>query len=183
MGGECSHTNEAANKEDKVSINWVISLSKDKGTRGTESTATFKGFANGTATIELNGDKLGEVTIADNLGTYELDTSSAKFVKGTDNAITARDADGNWQTDPDGATFEITPTVTVDPEETPVSKSVTVSLSDWPDGRITSVALGGEPYFLYNADDEVQPFPMIDDKGAGKFSLLVAGDANAEPRL
>ena len=42
-------------------------------------TATFKGFANGSATVNLNGAKLAEVTIADNSGTHEIDTTSSKF--------------------------------------------------------------------------------------------------------
>ncbi len=169
---------DGAKKEAEVTINRVITLSKKDGTRGTASTATFKGFANGTATINLNGEKLGEVTIADNLGTYEIDTTSAKFLKGDNNAITARDADGNWQTDPDGAAFEITPKVEVDPTETSVSKSVTVKLSDWPEGQITEVELGGESYVFRDADGEPQPYPTIDDTGKREFSLRVDSNAN-----
>ena len=94
-------------KEATVMINRVITLSKKDGTRGTATTATFKGFANGTATIYLNGKKLGEVTIADNLGTYELDTTSAKFLANEDNVITAQDAGGTSQNV--SATFTIKP--------------------------------------------------------------------------
>ena len=57
----------------------MIKLSATAGTRGTMTTATFKGFANGSATVNLNGEKLDEVTITDNTGTLEIDTTSSKF--------------------------------------------------------------------------------------------------------
>ena len=63
----------------KVKIDRVIKLSTTAGTRGTMTTATFKGFSNGTATVNLNGEKLDEVTIADNVGTLEIDTTSSDF--------------------------------------------------------------------------------------------------------
>ena len=56
----------------------------------------------------------GEVTIADNLGTYELDTILGQVCyQGTDFRDHCQGRRWtNWQTDlPDGATFEITPTV------------------------------------------------------------------------
>ena len=58
----------------EATINRVIKLSKTSGTRGTMTTATFKGFANGSATVNLaagneTASKLAEVTIEDNTGT------------------------------------------------------------------------------------------------------------------
>ena len=50
---------DGAEKEATVNINRVIKLSATAGTRGTMTTATFKGFANGSATVNLNGAKLG----------------------------------------------------------------------------------------------------------------------------
>ena len=67
---------DGAEKEADVTINRVVKLSKTSGTRGTMTTATFKGFANGSATVDLNDAKLAEVTIADNSGTLEIDTTS-----------------------------------------------------------------------------------------------------------
>ena len=56
------NTDEDANKEASVTIQRVIKLSATAGTRGTETTATLKGFANGSATVTLNDAKLNEVT-------------------------------------------------------------------------------------------------------------------------
>ena len=171
---------EAANKEASEDIHRVIKLSATAGTRGTETTATLKGFANDTTTVFLNGttvaDKLAEVTVADNTGTLEIDTTSSKFLQGEGNTIYARDADGNWQDVP--AKFEITPTVSLDPEETAVSKTVKVSLSDWPAGPITKVELGGEDYVFFDADGEVDDYPIVVADGTISFNLNVASNAN-----
>ena len=159
-------------KEAKVTIERVITLSKKDGTRGTESTATFKGFANGTATINLNDAKLGEVTIADNLGTYELDTTSTKFLANQENVITAQDAGGNNQGEDGDATFTIKPKVVLDPEETSVSKEVTLKLSDWPvDHDITTVTIGASPANPASSQD-------TDDEGKAEFKVMVPADAN-----
>ena len=93
-----------------VQIDRVVKLSATAGTRGTMITATFKGFANGSATVFLNdpnrdnpdvgpaaSSKHGEVTIADNTGTLEIDTTSSSFKANEDNTITAVDAAGNDQ--------------------------------------------------------------------------------------
>ena len=174
------NTNAAANKEATATIQRVIKLSETDGTRGTETTATFKGFGNGTTTVFLNGtagaDKLAEVTITDNTGILEIDTTPAKFLLGDNNTISARDADGNWQDV--SATFEITPTVTLDPEETAVSKAVQVSLSDWLAGPITKVELGGENYVFTNAEGEVIDYPVVAADNTISFPLNVHSTAN-----
>ena len=174
------NTNAAANKEATATIQRVIKLSETDGTRGTETTATFKGFGNGTTTVFLNGtagaDKLAEVTITDNTGILEIDTTPAKFLLGDNNTISARDADGNWQDV--SATFEITPTVTLDPEETAVSKAVQVSLSDWLAGPITKVELGGVNYVFTNAEGEVIDYPVVAADNTISFPLNVHSTAN-----
>ena len=124
----------------------VIKLSKSSGTRGTMTTATLKGFANGTATLNLNGalpgNKLAEVTIADNVGEYEIDTTSSAFKANLNNELTAVDSGGTSQNVP--AKFIISPKVTLDPAETEVSKDVTVKLSDWvASDTIATVTIGG----------------------------------------
>ena len=125
-----------------ATIDRVIKLSATAGTRGTVTTATLKGFSNGTATVNLNSAKLDEVTIADNVGTLEIDTTSSKFLPNHDNVLTAQDAGGNSE-DVD-ATFNISPKIELDPEETPVSKTVIAKLSDWPPlNEITEVKVGG----------------------------------------
>ena len=171
---------DAANKEASEEIHRVVKLSETDGTRGTETTATFKGFGNGTTTVFLNGtagaDKLAEVTITDNTGILEIDTTPAKFLLGDNNTISARDADGNWQDV--SATFEITPTVTLDPEETAVSKAVQVSLSDWLAGPITKVELGGENYVFTNAEGEVIDYPVVAADNTISFPLNVHSTAN-----
>ena len=168
------NTAEAANKEAKVDINRVISLSKKDGTRGTASTATFKGFANGTATVNLNGSKLAEVTIADNVGTLELDTSSARFEANRDggNVITAVDSAGNPQAG-DGAVFTIKPKLVLDPTATVVSKSVTLKLSDWPDVTIDAVQIGS------TTDIELPtPAPETGNDGKVNFSVTLPTTVN-----
>ena len=126
---------DAANQEAKVTISRVISLSKSKGTRGTVTTATFKGFANGSATVSLNGNKLGRgYDRGQHRDPYEIDTTPSKFMANADNTITAVDAAGVSQTG-SGAMFTISPKLVVDPTESPVSKQVTIKLSDWPENR------------------------------------------------
>ena len=164
------NTDEDANKEATVTIERVIKLSKTSGTRGTETTATLKGFANGSATVNLNGGKLDEVVIADNIGTLEIDTTSSKFKANDGNTITAEDAAGNPQNV--SATFTISPKVVVDPEETSVSKSVTVKLSDWPlANTITAVKIGAETV-------TPDPAPITDNEGNASFAVTVPPGAN-----
>ena len=76
------------------------------------------------------------------------------------------------------ATFEITPTVTLDPEETAVSKAVQVSLSDWLAGPITKVELGGENYVFTNAEGEVIDYPVVAADNTISFPLNVHSTAN-----
>ena len=162
---------DGAEKEADVTINRVVKLSKTSGTRGTMITATFKGFANGSATVDLNDDKLAEVTIADNSGTLEIDTTSKSFKANQDNTITAEDAAGNSQTG-DGAVFTIKPKAVVDPEESPVSKEVTIKLSDWPESNeITSVTIGAS-----NVTPDATT--STDSDGKAEFKVMVPADAN-----
>ena len=112
------------------------------------TTATLKGFANGTATVSVLAAKvttqLGQVDIVDNTGTLEIDTTSTKFVIRKDaNEIIAVDADGNLQ-DVSGK-FTIKPEITLDPTETEVSKDVEVELSDWTASGTPAVTIGGDP--------------------------------------
>ena len=174
-----------AEKEFTATIDRVIKLSKTAGTRGTMTTATFKGFANGTATVNLNGAKIGEVVIADNTGTLELDTTSSKFMANRDggNEITATDGSGNPQNVP--GTFTISPKVVLDPEETSVSKMVTVKLSDWPASNdITEVKIGATAMdngnYLVDQDtstDGVQ-MPQTGTDGKAEFKVLVPSGVN-----
>ena len=162
---------DGAEKEADVSIDRVVKLSKTSGTRGTEITATFKGFANGSATVNLNGSKLAEVTIADNSGTLEIDTTSSSFEANRDNTITAQDAAGNSQTG-DGAVFTVSPKAVVDPEESPVSKEVTITLSDWPaNNEIKSVTIGARDVTPSSATS-------TDSDGDAEFKVTVPADAN-----
>lgn len=166
---------DGAEKEAKVNINRVIKLSKTSGTRGTVITATFKGFANGSATVDLNDEKHGEVTIADNTGTLEIDTTSSSFKANQDNTITAEDAAGNSQTGV-GAVFTISPKAVVDPEESPVSKEVTIKLSDWPaSNSITSVTIGAS-----NVTGSINPSTAGEtgNDGAAEFKVMVPANAN-----
>ena len=157
-------------------INRVVKLDTTAGTRGTVATATFKGFANGTATVNLNGDKLDEVTIAENLGTLAIDTTSSDFEanrvvgKVTGNEITAQDSAGASQDV--SATFTISPKVVLDPEETSVSKEVTVKLSDWPTtNRITAATVGA-------SDVMPSTVPSTDAEGKAEFKVTVPQGAN-----
>ena len=174
---------DGAEKEATATINRVVKLSTTVGTRGTMTTATFLGFANGSATVNLNGDKLDEVTIEDNTGTLEIDTTSSKFKANQDNTITAQDAAGNNQ-DVSG-TFTISPKVVLDPDETSVSKMVTVKLSDWPTGNdITEVKIGATAMdngnYLVDRDtseDGVQ-MPKTGTDGKVEFMVLVPSGVN-----
>ena len=167
---DAPNTAEAANKEAKVDVQRLIKVSKKNGTRGTESEATFLGFANGTATVSLNGDKLDEVTIADNTGTLSLDTSSSDYKANQDNVITAVDAGGVSQDV--SATFTIKPKLVLDPEETSVSKSVTLKLSDWPlTNTITKVTIG-------STDSNPTTSQSTGGEGKVEFDVLVPGNTN-----
>ena len=163
---------EAANRKADVTINRVIKLSKTKGTRGTMTTATFKGFANGSATVNLNDDKLAEVVITDNTGTLEIDTTSSKFEANRDggNEITAQDSAGNDE-DVSGK-FTISPKVVLDPAETSVSKMVTVKLSDWPaNNEITEVKIGA-------TTSNPTTSQSTDGEGKKNFMVLVPSGVN-----
>ncbi len=158
-------------KEANTSIDRVISLSETSGTRGTMITATFKGFANGSATVNLNDAKHGEVTIADNTGTLEIDTTSSAFKANQANTITAQDAAGNDQ-DVSGS-FTVSPKATVSPEESPVSKEVTINLSDWPaSNSVTKVTVG--------ASDVTSSAGAVSTNadGAAEFKVMIPSDAN-----
>jgi hypothetical protein len=174
---------DGAEKEATVNINRVIKLSETSGTRGTMTTATFKGFANGSATVFLNdpnrddpdigpdaSSKHGEVMITDNTGTLEIDTTSSNFKANQDNVITATDAAGNSQNV--SATLTISAKAVVDPEESPVSKEVTINLSDWPaTNAVTKVTIGSS---------DVTPSTAVttDDDGSAEFEVMVPAGAN-----
>ena len=158
-----------AQKQADVTIQRVIELSKKSGARGTITTATLKGFANGTATVSVNGGNLGEVTIADNLGTLDIDTTPTKFVKG-ENTITAVDAAGVDQ-DVD-AKFTISPKVVLDPAETSAAKTVKVKLSDWKEEGAVAVYLGGVRQTTNPAS------PTVGTDGKAEFTFDVPADAN-----
>ena len=186
--------NDETDHEATHTVERVIKLSKTSGTRGTETTATFKGFANESATVFLNdryrdddevapdaSSKLAEVIISDNTGTLEIDTTPSKFKANLDNVITAQDASGNPQNV--SATFNISPKVVLDPEETSVSKSVTVKLSDWPnDEEITLVEIGASKIMGaaldQNADNAGVQLPNTGNDGKVDFSVMVPTDAN-----
>ena len=170
-----SYTAEVGDADDDnsmlpVSIDRVVKLDTTAGTRGTVTTATLKGFSNGTATVNLNKEKLDEVTIADNVGTLEIDTTSSDFKANQDNDITAQDAGGNEQDVK--ATFNISPKVVLDPEETSVSKEVTVKLSDWPlNNAITEVKIGAK-------DATPTTLPNTGTDGKVNFAVQVPSNAN-----
>ena len=169
--------NDAKAEEYDVTINRVISLSAAKGPRGTMTTATLKGFANGTATVMLNKEKLAEVTVEDNVGTLEIDTTPSKFMAG-DNSITATDSAGMMQYE--AATFTITPKVALDPDSTSIAKTVKVTLSDWPANRDLKAVTIGSVDVTPDTDSEtrgVQP-PSTDAKGGAKFDISVPPTVN-----
>lgn len=162
--------NDATDHEVTHTVERVIKLSKGSGTRGTMTTATLKGFANGTATLNLNGpepgNKLAEVTIADNVGEHEIDTTNAAFKANQNNELTAVDSSG-MEADKT-ATFIISPKVTLDPAETEVSKVVTVKLSDWVAGdTIATVTIGGAPV-MPTSDS-------VGNDGKAEFKITVPG--------
>ena len=174
---------DADDEKPEVTISRVIKLSETSGTRGTITTATFKGFANGSATVFLNdpnrddpdigpdaSSKHGEVMITDNTGTLEIDTTSSNFKANQDNVITATDAAGNSQNV--SATLTISAKAVVDPEESPVSKEVTINLSDWPaTNAVTKVTIGSS---------DVTPSTAVttDDDGSAEFEVMVPAGAN-----
>ena len=178
---------DADDEKPEVTINRVIKLSATSGTRGTMTTATFKGFANGSATVFLNdpnrddpdigpdaSSKHGEVMITDNTGTLEIDTTSSNFKANQDNVITATDAAGNSQNV--SATLTISAKAVVDPEESPVSKEVTINLSDWPPiNAVTEVKIGAS-----DVTDSINPSTagMTDGDGSAEFKVMVPAGAN-----
>ena len=169
--GDVDDDGDADNSMLPVSIDRVVKLDTTAGTRGTVTTATLKGFSNGTATVNLNGAKLDEVTVTDNIGTLEIDTTSSKFLPNYDNVLTAQDAGGNSE-DVD-ATFNISPKIELDPEETPVSKTVIAKLSDWPPrNEITEVKVGGTTL--------VRPAGAVstDAEGEAEITLGIPSDVN-----
>ena len=172
---------DAVNDMLPVKIDRVIKLSATAGTRGTMTTATFKGFSNGTATVNLNGEKLDEVTIADNAGTLEIDTTSTKFMANREggNEITATDGSGNPQDVP--GKFTISAKVVLDPEETSVSKNgdhQAVGLAA-NQRSITEVKIGATETDIDQdtSTDGVQ-MPQTGTDGKAEFSVQVPTTVN-----
>ena len=163
---------DGEDKEATATIQRVIRLSKTSGTRSTSTTATFKGFANETATVLLNDEKHGEVTIADNTCVLEIGTNSSNFIANQNNVITAEDAAGN---DEDvSATFNFSLRVELDPGETSVSKMVTIKLSDWPtNSTITDVKMSAT---------DADPAATQSTDGEGKAGFMVLVPCTAVPR-
>ena len=126
-----------------VAIQRVIKVDTVSGKRGAESTATLKGFSNGTTAVYVEGTEVGQADITSNSGTIALNTASGAFGAG-DNEITATDASGTSQDV--SANFNLLPTVTLTPSDTAVSRPVTVKVSDWTPGEtISSVSIGAVP--------------------------------------
>ena len=86
------------------------------------------------------------------------------------NEITAVDAAGNEQYKP--ASFTISPKAVVDPEESPVSKDVTIKLSDWPAGNeISEVKIGSSVVTPSSTTS-------TDSDGKVEFKVMVPTNAN-----
>ena len=133
--------NDDDTEDHEVTIQRVVKLSKTAGKRGTETVATLKGFADGTATVSLMAggatSELDQVEITDNVATLTIDTTSAKFKAGEDaNEIIVTDSEGDGQNV--AGKFTISPTATLDPATTSVSKKVKVKLSDWTESVVIS---------------------------------------------
>ena len=133
--------NDDGTEDHEVTIQRVVKLSKTAGKRGTETVATLKGFADGTATVSLMAggatSELDQVEITDNVATLTIDTTSAKFKAGKDaNEIIVTDSEGDGQNV--AGKFTISPTATLDPATTSVSKKVKVKLSDWTENVVIS---------------------------------------------
>ena len=179
------NTADAANKAAKVTINRVIKLSKTSGTRGTVTEATFKGYANGSATVFLNGSKHDEVMIADNIGTLSIDTTSSNFKANQANTISAQDAAGQPANAGDvSASFTISPKLVVDPTESAVSKEVTLKLSDWPaNNKVYKVTIGASDVTPGKPNPDATPAvpdtrPSTDGAGKAEFKVMVPATAN-----
>ena len=167
-------TDEDGDEEYEVTIVHVVKLSEDSVTRGDDLTLTLKGFANGTATVKINGDEVGQTEVAGNVGVFEIDTSASAVKAGQDNVVTVVDSKGENGGKGTSDSFTIKAKVAVDPESTTPSKDVTIKLSDWPASTaITGVTIGGETVSLTGVSGTT-----TDDKGAASFKVMVPRNVN-----
>ena len=166
---------DATAEEHDVTIVHVVSLSAGSVTRGDDLTLTIKGFANGTASVSINGTQVGQTEVSGNVGEFAIDTSHSAVEAGQDNVVTVIDSTGDDGRG-DGRTalsdsFTIKPKVAVDPDSTTPSKDVEISLSDWPaNQRISSVKIGG-------IAATVPANTSTDGDGAATFDVMVPRNA------
>ena len=102
---------------------------------------------------------LGTASVTDGSFTLAVDTTSPDFKSGfwTDgetkkglNLITA--IDGSDKTADKTAHFQVTGTVSAEPENVSHAEVLTIKVSDWPDTEVRRVTIGGQPAALTSAD-------------------------------
>ena len=127
----------------KATINRKVSVDPTSGARGSEITVTGKGFGAGTATIELGTGKVLASNVAIEDGSFEHTlTVGDDFAAGA-NTINAVDGAGDRASKDNDADFTVKPKVTADPEEAAPTEEITIKVSDWSAGAVTSVTFGG----------------------------------------
>ena len=145
----------------KATVNRKITVKPDSGPRGTEITVTGKGFASGDAQVLLI-KKAANVNVGDPVaitdGAFELVIETGTSFDAGSNTINASDSAGNMATN--GAMFEIKPKITVSPADVAIAQKLTITLSDWPHGKVDTVQFAGvtgrttPTTSTYDADDK-----------------------------
>ena len=127
----------------KATIERKVSVKPTSGARGSDITVTGKGFGAGTATIELGtGDVLASnVAIEDGSFEHTLTVGDA-FAAGA-NTINAVDGAGNRASKDNDADFTVKAKITADPDEAAPTEEITIKVSDWSAGAVSSVTFGG----------------------------------------
>ena len=127
----------------KATIERKVSVKPTSGARGSEITVTGKGFGAGTATIELGtGDVLASnVAIEDGSFEHTL-TVGDDFAAGA-NTINAVDGAGNRASKDNDADFTVKAKITASPDEAAPTEEITIKVSDWSAGAVSSVTFGG----------------------------------------
>ncbi len=130
-----------------VYVERQVKVSPTSGTRGTEITITGKGFADGSATLRIEGSvRTGSLDIADGAFTYTVltdvkNTSGDNVFDMGANDITVNDSRGQTAT---AAVHTVKASFSISPEEISPGEKVVITLMDAPDGKPTTVRFAGD---------------------------------------
>ena len=125
-----------------VDVQRQVKVKPTSGTRGTEITVTGKGFADGSATLRIEGNvRTGSLDVVDGAFTYTVltdvkNTSDDNVFEMGENEITVSDSRGQGAP---AAVHTVKASFSIEPEEISPGEKVVITLKDAPDGVKPSI--------------------------------------------